>query len=425
MNPRTRARAAVALAAAAALSACDLDLTNPNAPAEGEVVSNLDGIVTLGVGLQSQYADNLLIWVRAPALVSDEWGTRPLALAADQSLVSGEVDPTFGVVSDPFAAAYRLARTSNILIESVPGVEMGPGLRQGSLALARLLKAMALGNLALQYQQAPVNADPAAPPAPRAVVLDSVLSLLEAARADLASVNDAELAPFRTRVLGSGFDLRSTIDAMLARYYLIDGQYAQALAASQRVSPTVLSVLQYPNPGINPIHNYAVVSRYTGTRRSFFTEAEPGDARPAYWGNRAAGVAGSPDSTFEIRQYAGRNDPYPLYLPDEMRLIRAEVYARQGSFELARAEINAVRTQTSSPVNEPVAALPPLPAEAVDTEAEALAAILYERRYELHLQGLRWEDLRRLRAVTPKRPSIEFLPYPQNECDRNPAQPCG
>lgn len=418
------ARAAVLAAACAGLAACDLDLTNPNAPSEEDVVDNLDGIVSLGVGLQSQYADNLLIWLRAPALATDEWGARSLALAADQSLVSGEVDPTFGVVSDPFAAAFRLARTSNILIRSVPGVQMSPGLEKGNLALAKLLKAMALGHLSLQYAQAPTDAGPAAPPLPRAAVMDTVLALLESARADLAAVSDADLAPFRSRVLGSGFDLRNTVDAMLARYYLFDGQYPQALAAAQRVNLGVLSTLQYPNPGLNPLYNYAVVSRYTGARRALFTEAEAGDQRPDYWANRTAGVAGNPDSVFEIRQYAGRNDAYPLYLPDEMRLIQAEVLARQGSFPQARTLINQVRTQSSSALNEPVANLPALPVEALDTEAEVLTQILYERRYELYLQGTRWEDLRRLRAYTPKRPSIDFLPYPQNECDRNPANPC-
>ncbi|HKP75619.1 MAG TPA: RagB/SusD family nutrient uptake outer membrane protein [Longimicrobiaceae bacterium] len=417
--------AAAALACAALAAGCSLDLTNPNAPPEQAVITSVDGIITLGVGLQAQYADNVNIFLRAPSLVTDEWGTRPIALAADVSLVSGTPDPTFGVVADPFAAGYRIARTADILVANAPNVGLGSGLQAGILSMSRLFKAMALGNLALQYERLPANAGEGALPLPRAQVLDSVIALLEQARADVAGVSDADLQGFRTRVLGTGFDLRNTIDAMLARYYLFRGKYTEALAAAQRVNLNVLSVLAYPNPGLNPIYNYSAVSRYTGARKVLFTEADPADKRPAYWALRTAGSVGTPDSVFDFKKYGGRNDSYPVYLPDEMRLIMAEVYVRQGNFPAARTLINAVHTQTSSPVDEPLAGMPAIPDASLATEAQLMAQILYERRFELYAQGLRWEDLRRLAAYTAKRPSIQFLPYPQSECDVNPANPCG
>ena len=432
-RPRgARTQLLAAALACAALAGCSLDLTNPNAPSEEEVISSVDGIITLGVGLQAQYADNLNLFLRAPGLVTDEWGTRPIALAADVSLVTGTPDPTFGVVSDPFAAGYRIARTADILIANAPtvassGAGLSPATLAGILSMSRLFKAMALGQMALQYERLPANAAVGALPLPRAQVMDTVIALLEAARADVAGVSDADLAGFRARVLGTGFDLRNTIDAMLARYYLFRGKYPEALAAAQRVNLNVLSVLAYPNPGLNPIYNYSAVARYTGTRKVFFTEADPADKRPAYWALRTAatGSPGTPDSVFDFRKYGGRNDAYPVYLPDEMRLIMAEVHVRQGNFAAARTLINAVRTQTASSVDEPLAGLPALPEAALDTEAELMAQILYERRYELYAQGLRWEDLRRLAAYTAKKPSIQFLPYPQSECDVNPANPCG
>ena len=420
---------ALAVALVTAVAGCSLDLTNPNAPSEQQVITSVDGIITLAVGLQSQYADNVNIFLRAPSLVTDEWGTRPIALAADVSLVSGTPDPTFGVVSDPFAAGYRIARTADILIANTPnvgasGTGLTPATQAGIIALARLMKAMAIGNLTLQYQQLPANAGDGALPLPRAQVQDSVLAWLEAARADLSGVADADLQGFRTRVLGTGFDLRNTIDAMLARYYLFRGKNTEALAAAQRVNLNVLSVLAYPNPGLNPIYNYSAVARYTGARKVLFTEADPADKRPAYWALRTAGSVGTPDSVFDFRKYGGRNDSYPVYLPDEMRLIMAEVYVRQGNFPAARTLINAVHTQTSSTVDEPLAGMPAIPDASLATEAQLMAQILYERRFELYAQGLRWEDLRRLSAYTARRPSIQFLPYPQSECDVNPANPC-
>jgi hypothetical protein len=422
---------AVALATVAALglAACDLDLIDPNAPSEEEVLTSVDLLLATAVGIQSQYADSLNIFLRAPALVSDEWGTRSLALAADVSLATGTPDPTFGVVSAPFAAAYRIARTADILVATAPTLELGTGLRAGVVSLSKLLKAMSIGTVALQYERVPTNFNEAgALPQPRDVVLDSVIAGLESARADIAGVSDADLAGFRTRVLGTGFDLRNTINAMLARYYLLDGQYQNAIDAAGRVNLGVLSTLAYTDPVLNPIYNYSVVAQYTGTRKSFFTEAQPGDLRPAYWANRSVGYSGNPpalDSVFAFNRYSGRNDAYPLYLPDEMRLIQAEAYTRLGNLAQARTLVNAVRTQCTSTVAEPVACLPALPVDALDTAAELFTEILYQRRYELYAQGLRWEDLRRLEQYTTKRPSIRFLPYPQGECDRNPANPCG
>lgn len=415
----------VCAAASLGLAACDLDLVNPNAPSEERVLGSADLVLTTAVGIQSQYADNLNVFVRAPALMSDEWGTRPRALAADVSLVTGTPDPSYDLVADPFAAAYRIGRTADILISSAPRVGLGTGLQTGVVAMSKLLKAMALGNLTLQYDRAPTNFDPTgALPQPREVVMDTVLALLESARSDLAGVSDADLTPFRNRVLGAGFDLRNTVDAMLARYYLFRGQYQKAIDAAGRVNLNVLSVLSYPSPSVNPIYNYSEGAQYTGARKAFFTEAEANDRRPAYWANRSAGVIGTPDSVFSFRQFAGRNDQYPVYLPDEMRLIQAEAYTRLGNLAQARTLVNAVRTQCTAATTEPTACLPALPATALDTDAKLYAEILNQRRYELFSQGLRLEDLRRLRSYTSKRPSLDYLPYPQSECERNPANPC-
>lgn len=425
--PVFRARALrrpLALAAIGVLAAgCSLDLTNPNEPPETEVITTADGIITLAIGLQAQYADNINILVRAPALVTDEWGTRPLALQSDVSLVTGAVDPTFISVSDPFTAAYRIARTANILVENAPNVGLSSQFQAGITATARLFKAMALGHLTTQYEQLPANAGTAVLPLPRGDVRDSVIALLEQARADLQPYTDAQLEPFRTRVLEGSFDLRNTIDAMLARYYLFDGRYAEAAQASARVNPAVVSRLVYPNPGQNPIFNYSVTAQYTGARRSFVRGAQAGDQRVAYWANPATGFTGSPDSVFAFTRFGTRNADYPVYLPDEMRLIRAEVAARANNLPLARAIIDSVRTRPAVSASEPAALLPAL-SDTVDTQTEYLRQILVERRYELFSQGVRWEDLRRLSAVAPTQPSVQFLPYPQSECDRNPADPC-
>ena len=427
--PRGRRPGVALLALLLGAAACDLDLENPNAPTETEVLTDINGVIAVGVGIQQIYAQAIEDYLVPNSLITDEWGTGTRSLISYQSLLTGQsFDPGFAVVEAPWSNSYRVIRAANTLLGGVDNVGLAAGFRSGMRATAKLFRAMAFGQLYLNYLQAPIDIGADAPvPRPRAEVLDTVLALLESARGDLQGVSEADLAGLRSRVLGSQFDLRNTIDAMLARYYLLDGQHQRAIEAAERVNLGVLSQLSYPAPTRNPIENLSVQAGYVFPLKSFVDQAQPGDRRPAYWVNTAATpFRGNPDSTLlPHRKYEGSNDSYPVYLPDEMRLIRAEAHTRLGQLGQAATLVNAVRTQASSALDEPVAGLPPLPPEALDTEAELLAAIAYERRYELYLQGLRWEDARRLApaVVIPK--WRDFLPLPRQECLTNPSIPAG
>lgn len=430
---RSVARRTLALLAAvpiAAAGACSLDLENPNSPT-GEELSNIEGVIALGVGIQQIYAQSIEDYLVPNSLITDEWGTGTRSLISYQSLVTGQsFDPGFGVVEAPWANSYRAIRTANTLLASVEEVGLSPGFVAGLKSTARLFEGMAYGQLYLLYEQAVIDVSISDPPLrPRAEVLDTVVALLEAARADIQGVADADLAGLRSRVLGTQFDLRNTIDAMLARYYLFDQQYQKAIEAADRVNLGILSQLTYPAPTRNPIENLSVQAQYVYPLKSFVDAAQPGDRRPAFWVNTSATpFTGNPDSTLlPLEEYAEPTESYPVYLPDEMRLIKAEAYTRIGQFAEAAAEINAVRTQSSSPLDEPVAGLPPyLPAQ-LDTEAELIAAIAYERRYELYEQGMRWDDARRFAPTVTIPKWRDFLPVPTQECRTNasvPAEAC-
>lgn len=427
---RMRMRTGIGLLSLALLgTGCDtdLDLTNPNAPTEEQTLSSIEGIIALNLGMQEQFANSILTYVRAPALVTDEWGPGSRALAADQSLFTGDPDPGFGVVSGPYFVTYRVARSANAIIANTPELGLGAGLESGLLATAKLFKAMALGFAALHYEQLPLDASvEGSPLVPRAQVFAEVIRLLQSAQDEISDVSDADLGTFRARALTPGFDLRNTINAMLARYYLFSGQYEQALAAANRVDLSVVSELRYPDPDLNPIFNYSSIAQYVFPLQSFVTEAEPGDRRVAFWVDTdAAPLNGNPPTLqllpFEL--YGLRNAPFPVYLPGEILLIRAEAQARLGNLTAARELINQVRTRAGTATTLG-ASLPPLPADALDTLPEVLRQIAYERRYELYSQGLRWEDLRRLGEFTDTNLRLRFLPFPESECRNNPNAGC-
>ncbi len=408
-----------------------LDLTNPNAPTEQAVLTSLDGVIALAVGMQEQYAQSIEDYMVPNSLVTDEWGTDRKSLLSYQSLLSGEgFDPGYGVVYSPWANTFQVVKSANGVIEAAPQVGMGPALQAGVTSLAQLFKAMALGQAIQEFQAVPIQPTiEGSTPQPRDVVLDTVLSLLESARSGIANVSDADLAGFRSRVLGSGIDLRNTIDAMLARYYLTAGNNDQAIQAAGRVSPTVLSTLNYPPPTSNPIYNLASSARlnYVGGLKSFVDQAQAGDQRPSYWLDTSAPAhTGNPDSLlYPLRQYSSADASFPLYLPDEMKLIKAEADARNGDLGQAITLINEVRTQTTPAVaGDPVAGLPALsPGQLPDLQS-VLEEIAYERRYELYMQGLRWEDMRRLPQPWNNTMTLEWLPTPTQECDANPNAGC-
>lgn len=427
---RGTVRGSMALLVAFAATGCDLDLENPNAPPESEVVSSVDGMYTIAIGMQGQYATSMDDYLATQSLATDEWGTQTRSLASYQSMFTGDnnFDNSLLIVEQPWANSYETIRSANTILANVDELGLGTGLRNQFTALAKLFKAMSYGMLIQQYESVPVDVGSSgAVPQPREVVLDTVLALLHGASDDMSQVTDADIALTRNRLLGSGFDIRNTVNAMLARYSLIGGDYQGAIDAASSVDLTVLSVFNFPPPTRNPVENLAFQLTYVGVLQSFVDAAQPGDQRPAYWAEVGADPLGaSPDSVIiPLNKYSLPDDPFPAYLPDEMRLIQAEALARTNQYPEAAVLVNAVRTQTSSPADEPLAGLPALPASDLDTQDELLAEIAYERRYELFEQGLRWEDTRRFGPAITTTPSVEFLPIPLQECMANTSSPCG
>ncbi|MGH7571909.1 MAG: RagB/SusD family nutrient uptake outer membrane protein [Gemmatimonadota bacterium] len=425
----TRIVSAVLLAAGLFIGAgCDLDQLNPNAPVQEESLDTVEGVIALAVGMQGQYADAVEDFIVPPSLVTDEWGTESRALVSYKVLLTGVgIDPSFDNSEAPFVNAYRVIRSADLLIENAPNVGLGPGFQAGVVALARLYRAMSLGTIIQVYQEVPIDVSVEGPiPQSRQAVLTEVIALLESARSDLAGVSEADLAGFRNRVLGAGFDLQATIDAMLARYYLISGQYQQAIQAADRVDPAASSVLTYTSTTDNPVFALAFLLGYVQPLLSFVEQAEAGDGRTAYWVDLASEpFAGDPDSTLQtMLKYSTPTEPYPVYIQDEIKLIKAEAQARSGDLDGARLLINEVRTDATASATDPAANLPALPADQLSSLEAVLAQIAYERRYELFMQGTRWEDMRRLDDVIATEPILDFLPYPQNECLNNPADVC-
>jgi hypothetical protein len=427
MRTRSFAVSAVATLTLSA-TACDLDLNDPNQPTEEDVISSAATIAQVAIGLQAEYSNSFDFPVFVTGMVTNELGANTATfeylrildtgLAGGTGPGPGEATNEVGSSTGTWTGMYRVVRDADVLLANAGNVGFGPGITSGIIAMSQLYKAMALGNLIQIYERIPLEVGPTirSPAfADRATVLNTILTLLQEAAAQLQQTPTSP--EFRSQILAPGFDLENTIQAMLARYALIAGNLTLANDAAGRVSPTVFSEFRFSANDGNPLWNIAVAGGNSTSMRpkdQWRLDAEAGDQRIAYWVTPAA-LTGFAAPLDEFNRYSDRSHSFPAYLPDEMKLIRAEVAARNNNLPVALQLVNEVRTQCTSALPEPVACLPALTLAQVPTQADMLAEILKQRRYELYLQGLRWSDLRRFGRPV----KFEWMPVPITECDRN------
>lgn len=197
---------------------------------------------------------------------------------------------------------------------------------------------------------------------------------------------------------------KTAANALLARIYLTmedygkAGDYASAaLGLNNKLIDynTLNPAAPRPLPPALPNGNDEVIYFSRNTVFSYFTSAATSvdptlfssyaanDLRKGvFFSNRGQGIF-----TFK-GGYNGNGDVFSGLATDEMYLIRAECFARQGNIGNALKDLNTLlekrwKTGTFSPFT------------AANGE-EALRLILTERRKELLFRGLRWQDLRRL-----------------------------
>lgn len=416
------------LLGALALGGCDLDLQDPNLPTEDKIVTTVDGISQIAIGLQAELGNELVDPIYVAGMVTDELGAGGATFEWAWKLDSGEsIDNDVGPAEGPWAGMYDVVQVTNVLIENTPKVGFGPATQSGILALAKLYKAMAFGSLLQTFERIPLEVGPTFPNptfADRQTGLDAVLSLLAEARGHIQATPPS--AEFNQRILAPGFDLANTIDAMTARYALIAGKHAEALTAAQRVDLNVSSEFRFTNNDVNPLWNmwYNSGNAYQLRPKDIWRlAAQDGDQRVDFWVT-AAETQGKVSPLDDHKHYASRAATVPAYIADEMRLIMAEVHARQNNLGQALSFVNDVRTDCAASATNPAACLPALTSAEVSTQQTMLDAILRERRYELYLQGVSWSDLRRF----GKPVKYAYMPIPRSECERNAAAPldlCG
>ena len=131
------------------------------------------------------------------------------------------------------------------------------------------------------------------------------------------------------------------------------------------------------------------------------------------------GAAGIP-TTVGWKIYPTNVTSIPVIRNEELILLRAEANIGLNNLAAALTDINYIRVNSGG-------LLPLLP---FATQADALTALLYEKRYSLLWEGHRWFDVRRYNRLTTlpldvaTHFRIKVMPVPQGECQfRAPLAP--
>jgi hypothetical protein len=414
------------LAAPFGLAACELDTTNPNAPTQETVVASADGLMNIGVGLQSRFATSTVGFIYGAGLISDEFGPLNTAFETISDAERGVVIPTAGFVADIWNSEYRTIKSANDIIFNHEQVELPQGMRSGLLSLAYLLKAAALGELIQTFDQVAIDTydNPQPTLVDRATALAFVLEMLDSAAVAYADSGTDTHASFNTSVKASTLDIPNTILAYQARFRRMDNDWTGALAAANSVNPAVFSTLPFSTTTNNPLFALTSGSSGIGPLDAFRT-SDATEAQRTAFHVTAAAVTGRPPLNSPLdafARYSDRTAAIPTYYPDEINLIRAEAYLNLNQLPEAVGAIDAVRTDCpgAGPVTTdpgPCQGAYAGPVTAADIRTE----IYRNRRYELFATGLRWEDLRRLMpAAAGNLLERCWFPYPQGERDANP-----
>ncbi len=417
-------------------SSCTKEYLNPNAATKTEVLKSPDGLMGLAVGIRREWSvggtSALYSSIICNGLSTKELtvlNTGNAALAALEA-GKGSLNGANGTMTSIWTSCNLTKAYAQQLIDNA-NIIGDAGTRSGVEGYGLFFKALAIGTLCQFWEQIPTEVvsssayiDGKRPSfKARTAAFDEAIAILKQAEGIVKA--NAPSATFNAKV-GTDINLANAIQALIARFSLMNGKLDDAFAAAGAVSPTIISSFKFDAVNPNPVFRSGLVSNNVvggianfGLTGVLAPEATDGRT-PFYLG----GTTLSKTTGF----FKSDLDAIPLYLPSEMTLIRAEVLARQNKLTEAVTELNKIRTKATDPlsVTAKLAAY-----SGASIQAAILEEIYKQRCIELYMSGLKLDDSRRFGRLGPLDTNFErnrnFYPYPTTERDNNqgntPADP--
>jgi hypothetical protein len=407
---------------------CKKDFVNPNDATQAQTLNSPVGLTGVAVGLQKLYSNgraaSLYNLVCANGFSTFELSNRNTGNVDETNLFSGAgaVDGNNSVIGNLWANNMKVIYDANNVITNAE--KLGDkAYASGLIAYASIFKALALGSLAEFWEKVPDTVGVGLQPTfvDRSEGYARAIATLNKAIAAVGA--NAISADFLSKI-PAGIEIPNTLQALKARYLGFAGSHAAALAAANLVSLSSRSEMRFDAITPNPIFNVSTATnnvfqvRDSSMGLPVALQPTAADRRVGYY--MVVNTAAAP--RWRINGFgAALTTAWPVYLPGEVTLIKAEAFARANDLVNAVAELNKVLTKKAAA--DPFGIGADLPAYAgANTQADILTEIYRNRCIELYMQGWKMEDLRRFgRANTEK--NRNFYPYPFRERDNNPATP--
>jgi hypothetical protein len=418
-----------------ATSSCDTEYLDPNSTLEPDVVNNTDNLVRLINGVQQRWSTErtgiIYTTTNISGLNTEELRLlNPGNLGENEILLGGDdVSGSNELLINLWTNAMLTRKEATTVIDAADDVSESASVSGSLKAYGLFYRALAHGTLIQFFESIPLEIIENAPFEDRSTVLQNVLNDLTEAKGYI----DVGLDSTTTADIFTSVDIENSVNALLARYNLMAGNYDAAITAANNVDLSVSSTWSYDASIPNPLAFW--FSSQNVTQAKDLTFGLPAELLPEENDERIPFYITADDLEAEIPDFQvvgfwnDNLDEIPVYLPGEIVLIKAEAYARSNELTNAVSELNAVLTKTADSDIYGVGAN--LPAYSGPIEQDAILDEIYKnRRVELYLSGLSLEDSRRFERPGPTDADAErnrnYYPYPNSERDNNtntPANP--
>lgn len=409
-------------------SGCKKDFVNPNAATDEQVFSSPVGLTGVVVGLQRVYtlsrASTLYNLVTINGLITNELIVVNTGNQAEVQLAAGgtAVDGNHTMLTTFWTTCNKVVYDADKVIASAKTLA-DKNYASGLIAYASIFKALSIGDMSQFWEKVPAGTGLNVTFIDRVDGFKKAITVIDEALAAVSA--NAVSASFISNV-PAGIDITNTLNALKARYSLYAGLYPQALAAANAVDLTKRSTFNYDAAALNPIFEIATATNNVVQVKDS-TLGLPVSLAPEFADRRIQFYTSINPTIFPRFRISGFGNAattaFPVYLPGEMTLIKAECYARASTPDVINSvvELNKVRTKTAA--TDPFGVGANLPATiGLFTPAQLLDSIYKHRSIELFMSGQKLEDMRRFgRPMAERRRNL--MPYPLRERDNNPNTP--
>lgn len=409
-------------------SGCKKDFTNPNAATDEQVFSSPKGLTGVVVGLQRVYTlgrgSTLYNLITVNGLTTNELFVVNPGNTSEVQLGTGgtAVDGNNSMLTTFWTTCNKVVYDADKVIASAQLLS-DKNYASGLIAYASIFKALSIGAMAQFWEKVPETTGTSVGFITRVDGFKMAITVIDNAMTAIAA--NPISASFTSNV-PAGMDISNTLNALKARYSLYAGLYAQALTAANAVDLSKKSSFNFDPLSLNPVFEVATstnnVVQPKDSALGLVAGFQPdfADKRLAFYTSLNTTIA----PRYRINGFCNAaTTAFPVYLPGEITLIKAECYARATTPDLTNTLVELNKVVTKLPAADPFgvgAGLATITGSF--TQAQLLDSIYKHRSIELFMSGHKLEDMRRFNRPTTER-RRNLMPYPLRERDNNPNTP--